>query len=309
MPHPYDIIKAIGNTPLIQLKNVVPENCAEIYLKLEYFNPTGSHKDRMALAIIEGAEKKNLLRPGMTVLECTAGGTGTALAFVCSVKGYRFKVVTSDAFAKEKLQAMRLFGAQLELMPNEGRGITPDLIPRMIARVEELSADENYYWTKQFLNEDALEGYKMIGKEMVAQMDKPIDVFCAAVGTAGLLMGVSKNLQLASPHTRVVALEPASAPLISQGIKGSHKIDGIGVGFVPPLLDKAFYNEIRTVEESEARQMAKRLAREEGVFAGTSTGLNVSAAIALGKELGPGHTIVTIACDSGLKYLTTGLFD
>lgn len=304
-----DIIGSVGNTPLVQLKRIVPGNCASVYIKLEYLNPTGSYKDRMALSIIEEAERRNVLKKGMTVIECTAGGTGTALAFVCSVKGYHFKVVSSDAFAKEKLQAMCLFGADLELMSSEGKEITPDLIPKMISRVQELSSQEGFYWTKQFENEDALEGYRVMGMEIIHQIGQPIDVFCAAVGTAGMLTGVSKELKKANPATKVVVLEPASAPLISKGIKGSHKVDGIAVGFVPPLLCKANYDEIHIVEETEARLMAKRLVEEEGVFAGTSTGLNVAAAIKIAKELGPGRVVVTVACDSGLKYLTTGLFD
>ncbi|MVN79224.1 pyridoxal-phosphate dependent enzyme [Hymenobacter sp. HMF4947] len=303
------ITTAIGNTPLIKLRKLVPDECADIYVKLEYVNPTGSYKDRMVLAIIEEAEKRGALRPGMTVIECTAGNTGTSLAFVCGAKGYRFKAISSDAFAKEKLQAMRVFGAEVELLSNEGRGITPDLIPRMINHVQKLSAQEGFYWTKQFENTDALTGFRGMGKEILSQVKQPIDVFCAAVGTAGMLAGVSQELKNANPATRVVVLEPAEAALLSQGKPGSHKVDGIGVGFIPPLLGKVSYDAVRAIEESEARRMAKSLASEEGILAGTSSGLNVAAAIALGKELGPGRVVVTVACDSGLKYLSSGLFD
>jgi cysteine synthase len=305
----YSVTGAIGNTALVRLRKVVPEHCAAIYVKLEYFNPTGSYKDRMALAIIEEAEKKGILRPGMTVVECTAGSTGTSLAFVCSVKGYRFKVVSSDAFAKEKLQAMRLFGAELELLPSTGGKITPDLIPRMIERAKVIAAAKGAYWTDQFNNRDAVEGYRVMGREIISQLNTPVDLFCGAVGTAGMITGVSKELKKANPRTKVVILEPASAPLISQGIKGSHKVDGIAVGFVPPLLEKENYDGIRVIEEAEGRMMVKRLAAEEGIFAGTSSGLNVTAAIEIGKEMGQGHTIVTVACDSGMKYLASGLFD
>jgi len=304
----YDISKAIGNTPLVRLKNIVPDNCASVYVKLEYYNPTGSYKDRMALAIIEEAEKRGALKSGMSVVECTGGSTGTSLAFVCSVKGYRFKVVSSDAFAKEKLQSMRVFGAELEIFPSENGKITPDLIPRMIKRAEEISLQEGAYLTKQFENRDAIKGYGNLGKEILEQIDAPIDAFCGAVGTAGMLMGVSIQLKNANPATRIIALEPASAPLLSKGTKGSHKVDGIGVGFIPPLLSKDAYDEVMAIEEADARNMAKQLAAEEGIFAGTSTGLNVCAAIGIGKALGPGHTVVTVACDSGMKYLAGGLF-
>jgi cysteine synthase A len=301
---------AIGNTPLVRLQKITPPNCADIYVKLEYFNPTGSYKDRMALAIIEQAEQRGALKPGMTVVECTGGSTGTSLAFLCAVKGYKFKVVSSDAFAKEKLKTMRLFGADLELLPSEGGKITPDLIPRMIARAEQIAEQPNTYLTKQFENTDAVEGYKVLAGELLTQMaGKRIDAFCGAVGTAGMMAGVSQTLKAADANTHVVILEPASAPLLSQGTKGTHKVEGIGVGLIPPLLAKAVYNEIRVVDEADARQMAKRLATEEGIFGGTSTGMNIAATLKLGMELGPGHTVVTVACDSGMKYLSGDLFD
>jgi len=303
------ILQTIGNTPLVRLTKVVPEQCADIYVKLEYVNPTGSYKDRMALAIIEEAEKRGALKKGMTIVECTAGGTGNALALICSAKGYRFKVITSDAFAKEKRKAMQLFGAELELVPSEGGKITPDLIPRMIARAEELSKQEGHYWTEQFKNTDALEGYKIMGNEILSQLNKPVAIFCAAIGTAGMFVGVSLALKNSYPDVKLIALEPASAPLLSKGIKGSHKVDGIAVGFVPPLLSQIQYHEAIAIEEAEARKMAKLLVEKEGIFGGASTGLNVVAAIALGTRLGPGHTIVTVACDSGMKYMESGLFD
>ena len=303
------IFGEIGNTPLVRLQNIVPAGCASIYIKLEYYNPTGSYKDRMALAIIEEAEKRGTLKKGMTVVECTGGSTGTSLAFICSVKGYRFRVVSSDAFAREKLQSMRLFGAELELVLSQEGKITPDLIPAMIKRTQEINAEGNVYLTNQFTNKDAIKGYGAMGKEIIGQVGGQVSVFCGAVGTAGMIMGVSAVLKEKNPTTRVIALEPASAPLLSAGVKGTHKIDGIGVGFVPPLLEKTAYDEIRTVDEAEARAMAKRLAAEEGIFAGTSSGLNVAAAIKIAKELGTGHNVVTVACDSGMKYLAGGLFD
>jgi cysteine synthase len=303
------IITSIGNTPFVKLQRIVPENCASVYVKLEYFNPTGSYKDRMALAIIENAEKRGDIRPGTTVVECTGGSTGTSLAFVCAVKGHRFHVVSSDAFAKEKLLTMRLFGAELELILSEGGKITPVLIPKMIARTQELGEQQNTYLTKQFENADAIEGYLALGKEIMEQIDSPVTAFCGAIGTAGMLMGVSKALKQLNPATKIIALEPASAPLVSKGIKGTHKVEGIGIGFVPPLLNASMYDEVWAIEENEARAMVKLLAKEEGIFAGTSSGLNVVAAIQIARELGPGHNVVTVACDSGMKYLSSGLFD
>lgn len=308
-PNAGTLIEAIGSTPTVRLNNIVPDYCAAIYVKLEYLNPTGSYKDRMAQAIIDMAEKKGILKKGMTVVECTAGGTGVSLAFICSLKGYRFKVISSDAFAKEKLQAMRIFGAELELVPSDGGKITPDLIPRMIGMAQEMGKADDVYWTEQFNNVDALEGYNKMGQEMLQQIDSGIDVFCAAVGTAGMLAGVSIALKATNPSTRVIVLEPTSSPIISQGIKGSHMIDGISVGFVPPLLQKAIYDEVLTISEEEARATAKLLAQKEGILAGTSTGLNVAAAIQIGKNLGPNYKVVTVACDSGMKYINSGLFN
>ena len=302
------ITGVIGHTPLVKLRKVVPAGCADIYVKLEYFNPTGSFKDRMAISIIEQAETRGELTGGMTVMECTAGGTGTALAMVCSVKGYPFTVVSSDAFAPDKLRAMRIFGARLEILPSEGGRITPDLIPRMIQRVGQLQAETGGYWTRQFENRDALPGYRRMGDEIMEQLQKPVDLFCAAVGTAGMFTGVSQSLRSRYPSLELVVLEPASAPLLSKGQTGTHSIDGISVGFIPPLLDRNLGFSLKTVHEAEARNMARRLAAEEGILGGTSTGLNVAAAIELGLEKGPGYTIVTVACDSGLKYLQGGLF-
>jgi cysteine synthase A len=303
------ILDSIGNTPLVRLKNIVPKDCASIYVKLEYFNPTGSYKDRMAYAIIHEAEKKGLLKRGMTVVEFTGGSTGTSLALVCSAKGYRFKAVSSDAFAREKLKSMEMFGAELVVIPSDGGKITPELFEIMISEVEKITAAGNAFRPDQFNNKDALKGYQVMGKEIMEQLAGSIDVFCAGVGTAGMLTGVSLALKEGNPKTKVIALEPASAPLISQGTKGSHKIEGIGVGIIPPLLEKRLYDEIRTIEETDGREMAKLLVSREGILAGTSSGLNVAAAISVGKELGPDGAVVTVAVDSGMKYLAGGLFD
>ncbi len=302
-------LAAIGNTPVVRLRgSFVGPDSADVLVKLEYLSPTGSYKDRMALAMIEEAEARGDLKPGMTVLEYTGGSTGSSLAFVCAVKGYRFKVVSSDAFAQEKLQTMRAFGADLIVVPSEGGQITPDLIPRMIEEARKLSMEPGVYWTNQFHNADSIVGYRGIGDELLRQMDAAIDVFCAAVGTAGLLRGVAQALRAAGRPTRVVALEPASSAVIATGVAGTHHVEGIGAGFVPPLLRREDYDEARGIDEGQAREVARRLAREEGIFAGTSTGLNVRAALDIARELGPGKTVATVAVDSGLKYLAGDLY-
>jgi cysteine synthase A len=300
-------LDAIGNTPVVRLQKVVPPGSADVLVKLEYFNPTGSYKDRMAKAMIEYAEQRGDLRPGMTVVEYTGGSTGSSLAFVCAVKGYPLKIVSSDAFAKEKLRTMEAFGADLMIVKSEGGMITPDLIPRLIEEARKIAAQPNTYWTDQFRNRDSITGYATIGAELLEQVDQPITAYCGGVGTAGMLMGVAQ--QLKPTGTRIVALEPASSPLISKGTTGTHHVEGIGTGFVPPMLDKAFYDEARGIDEVQARAMARRMAREEGIFAGVSSGLNVVGALQLAQELGSGHTVVTVACDSGLKYLAGNLYE
>jgi cysteine synthase A len=259
--------------------------------------------------MVEEAERRGDLRPGMTVVEYTGGSTGSSLAFVCAAKGYRFKVVSSDAFSAEKLKTMRAFGADLTIVPSEGGKITPDLVPRMIEQAKEYAAEPDTYFTDQLNNADSLIGYRKVGEELLQQMDRPIDVFCAAVGTAGLAMGVSAALAEAPSEAKIVVFEPASTAVISGGKPGAHGVEGIGIGFIPPLLDPAHYHEIRAIDEADGRTMARRLAAEEGLLAGTSSGLNAAGAIAIARELGPGHTVVTVAVDTGLKYLAGDLYD
>ncbi len=302
------MLQAVGNTPVVRLRKVVPPDSAGVFVKLEYFNPTGSYKDRMALAMIEEAEKRGDLRPGMTVVEYTGGSTGSSLAFVCAVKGYRFRVITSDAFAMEKRQTMKVFGAELNIVPSEAGRITPELVPLMIERAREIADSGPSYFTNQLHNEDSVKGYEQIGKEIAEQVEGPIHAFCGGVGTAGMLMGVAHILRRLTPPPRIVALEPASTPVISGGKAGTHHVEGVGIGFLPPLLDRDFFDEARGIDEAEAREMAWRLAREEGIFTGTSSGMNVIGACAIARELGPDHTVVTVAVDSGLKYLAGDLF-
>jgi cysteine synthase A len=304
-------LHAIGGTPLIRLNGVVPPGAAQVLVKVEGGNPTGSYKDRMALAMIEGAERRGTLRPGQRVVEFTGGSTGSALAFVCAVKGYPLSIVSSDAFSPEKLSTMRAFGAELTVVPSDGGRITPDLFDRMRDEVDRIVERDGAFWTDQFHNDDALDGYAVLGQEIVAQTadtGTTVDVFCAAVGTGGMLVGVSTAIRAGGHPARVVAFEPASSPALTKGQGGPHRVEGTATGAVPPLLTPGTYDEARAIEEAEARRMAPRLAREAGVFTGTSSALNAVGAIELATELGEGHTVVTVAVDTGLKYLAGDLF-
>lgn len=298
----------VGDTPVVQLHKVVPSGAADVFVKLEWFNPTGSYKDRMALSMIEEAERRGDLKPGMTVVEYTGGSTGSSLAYVCAAKGYRFRVVSSDAFSEEKLKTMRALGAEVTIVPSESGKITPDLIPKMMERAAEYAAEPDAYWTDQFNNEDALVGYRGVGDELLEQMDREIDVFCASVGTAGLAAGVSLAMREKSKETRLVVFEPAASAVISTGERGAHSVEGIGVGFVPPQLTPERYDGVRAVEEEAGREMARRLATEEGLLTGTSSGLNVAGALEIAEELGSGNTVVTVAVDTGLKYMAGDLY-
>jgi len=304
-------LAAIGGTPVVRLNRLARPDMAEVLVKLEYFNPTGSYKDRMALALIEGAERRGMLRPGigMRVVEYTGGSTGSSLAFVCAVKGYPLTLVSSDAFSAEKRRTMQAFGADLIIVPSREGKITPDLFDRMREVTQEIVARDGALWTDQFNNIDSLDGYAVIGDELIAQVGRGIDVFCGGVGVGGMLVGVSHALSEAGSDAWIVALEPASSPFLTTGSGGPHRVEGIGVGMIPPLLTPGSYDEVRTVDEEEARVIARRLAREEGIFAGISTGLNVAAALRIASEVGPGKTVVTVAVDTGLKYLAGDLYD
>jgi cysteine synthase len=301
------VLAAIGRTPIARLRKVVEPNSADVFVKLEYVNPTGSYKDRMALAMIEGAEARGALKPGMRVVEFTGGSTGSSLAMVCALKGYKCLLLSSDAFAREKIQTMEAFGADVEMVPSDGGKVTPALFDRFRERIRTLKDEPGTFWTDQFNNDDALNGYRRIGTELLDQLGS-IDVFCGAVGTGGMLVGVSRALKAGASRARIVALEPASSPAITQGRGGPHRIEGIATGHIPPHLKREDYDEARALEEADARAMARRVASEEGIFAGTSSGLNILAAVQLAKELGPGHRVATVAVDSGLKYLAGDLF-
>lgn len=302
------VLEAIGNTPMVRLRRLVTSDLADVVVKLEYYNPTGSYKDRMALAMVEAAEARGTLRPGMRVVEYTGGSTGSSLALVCAIKGYRFVPVSSDGFAKEKLQTMRLFGADLQIISSENGKLTPELFRTMIARARELGQEPNSFYTDQFNNEDAIDGYMGMGHELFEQGGPQLAAFCAGVGTAGMLMGVSRALKERGCAAKIVALEPSSSPFLTTGKGGAHRVEGIAAGFRPPHLKEGQYDEVRAIDEQEARAMARRLAREEGIFAGTSSGLNIVAALQLAREFGPGKTVATVAVDSGFKYLAGDLY-
>jgi cysteine synthase A len=302
------MLETIGNTPLVHLQRIPPPGSAEIWLKLESSNPTGSYKDRMALAMVEAVEKSGKLTADTSLLECTGGSTGSSLAFVCAVKGHRFTVISSDAYAREKLDSMRAFGATVLVEPSRGGVITPDLWPRMIERAQKLVKTGGYIYIDQFHNSYAPAGYEQMGEEIVCQLGRPIDVLCGAVGTAGMNIGVGSAVRAAWPDARIVALEPDSSPVLSGGVAGPHGIDGTAAGFIPPLFNRSVVTDVLALPEAEARKMSRRLAQEEGIFAGTSTGLNVVAALRLAKEVGKGGIVVTAACDTGFKYLDGTLF-
>jgi cysteine synthase A len=303
-----NVLETIGNTPLVELRRVVPANCARIVVKVEGGNPTGSMKDRVALAMIGRPEADGRLKAGDTVVEYTGGSTGASLALVCAVKGYRLRIVSSNAFSAEKLTQIAAFGAELTLVPSDGGRITKQLFLEMIATAAEMSRQPNTYWTDQLNNRDSLEGYIPMGEEIWSQTGGRLDAFVHAVGTSHSLRGVATAVRRHRPSIRVVAVEPGESPVLSGGQPGSHKIEGIGIGYVPPMWDPGLVDQIVSIPTAEAEAMARRLAREEGLFTGTSSGANVVAAIQLGVSLGVGATVATLLVDSGLKYLSTDVF-
>ena len=303
-----DILDAIGNTPLVALRKIVPSGAARIVAKLESANPTGSMKDRMALAAINAAAADGRLPPGGTVVEYTAGTTGISLALVCAAKGYRLEIVFSDAFSEEKGLTMRAFGANLTIVPSDNKKITQALIKRMIETAREISKRPGVFWTDQLNNHDAIGGYHALGDELWTQTGGKVDAFVHSVSTAHSIHGTARVLRRHNPAVHVAAVEPAESAVLSGGPSGSHKIEGIGIGFVPPLWNPKEVDEILTVTTDEAKAMARRLAREEGIFAGASTGANIVAALRVAERLGPGATVATIIVDSGLRYMTTDVF-
>jgi cysteine synthase A len=303
-----DILDAIGNTSLVRLRKVVPAGCAAIYAKLEWENPSGSLKDRMALAVIARAEKDGRLSPGDTVVEYTGGSTGTSLALVCAARGYRIRIVTSDAFSQEKRDHMAALGAELTLVPSEGGLTTRQLILDMIETARALSQQPHTYWTDQLNNHDSVAGYRPLGEEIWSQTGGRVDAFVHCAGTAASSRGVAVSLKGHQPRIRAVVVEPAESAVLSGGPPGPHKIEGVGIGYTPPLWEPTLVDEVLPVSTADAKNMARRLAREEALFAGTSSGANVVAAIEVGRRLGPDATVVTLMADSGLKYVSTDVY-
>lgn len=302
---PRDILQCIGSTSLLALRKIAPETGSRILLKLESENPTGSMKDRMALAMVEAAEADGRLTKNGSVVEYTGGSTGVSLSLICAVKGYPLHIVTSDAFAREKLDHMKILGATLQIVPSQGGGMTEKLTRGMIEAARIVAAETGAFWTDQMKNEDQLVAYHALSEEIWQQTGGKIDGFVQSVGTAASLRGTGEALRRRNENIRIVAVEPAESPVLSGGCAGSHKIDGIGAGFIVPLWQEGVADHIEQVSTNEAMEMAFRLAREEGLFAGTSTGANVVAALRLAERLKPDSTIVTIMCDTGMKYLKT----
>ena len=303
--HP-SILDCIGNTSLLPLRQIVPNNGSRILLKIESENPTGSMKDRMALAMIEAAEVDGRLKVGSSVVEYTGGSTGVSLALICAVKGYPLRIVSSNAFAQEKLEHMKMLGARLQIVQSETGGMTEKLTRDMVEAARVIAEKEGSFWTDQLNNADQIPAYYKMAEEIWRQTTGRIDGFVQSVGTAASLRGNSEALRSHNERIRIVAVEPSESPVLSGGKPGSHKIDGIGAGFVVPLWLNNIADQIERISTEEAKAMVLRLAREEGLFAGTSTGGNVIAALRLAEQLGPDATVVTIMCDTGMKYLSKG---
>ncbi len=308
MNYSANILEAIGNTSLVPLRKVVPAGCAEVLVKLEWENPTGSMKDRTAQAMIARAEDDGRLKPGDTIVEYIGGSTGISLALICVAKGYRLHIVTSDAFSPDKLKHMSALGAELTMVPSEGGLTTKKLILDMIEKAREISQQPNTFWTDQLNNLDSVSGYYPLAEEIWSQTEGKVDTFVHSAGTGASSRGVATVLKRHNPELKMVVVEPAESAVLSGGQPGPHKIEGVGIGYTPPLFDPSLVDEIMAVKTEDAKEMARRLAKEEGLFAGTSSGANVIAAIRLGKCLGPEARVVTLMVDSGLKYLSTDVY-
>jgi cysteine synthase len=303
------ILDAIGNTPLVELRRIVPEGSARVVAKLESANPTGSMKDRLARTLIERAAEKGLLPPGGTIVEYTAGTTGISLAFVARALGYKTHFAFSDAFSREKRLTMRAFGAEITDIPSDNKKITKELINAMIAKAGEISARPGHWWADQLKNEDGAAGYFGLGDEIWSQTEGRVDALVHTVSTAHSLHGMSRALKRKRHDILIVAVEPDESAVLSGRAPGSHKIEGIGLGFLPPLWNRSEVDEVLTVSTDDAKHMARRLAKEEAIFAGTSTGANVVAALRIARRLGPNATVATVIVDSGLRYLSTDVFE
>jgi cysteine synthase A len=303
------ILQHIGGTPLLELKRIVPAGCARILIKVESANPTASMKDRMALAMIEAGEQTGRLKPGSRVVEYTGGSTGVSLALICAARGYPISIVTSDAFSAEKRNHMAALGAELTIVPSISGGMDEALTRNMIEAARQIAERTGAFWTDQLNNTDQLTAYHAMANEIWEQTSGRIDAFVQSTGTAACVRGIAEVLRRNKPNIHIVAVEPKESAVLSGGRTGVHKIEGVGAGFVVPLWDPSIADEIATVSTEEAMAMARQLARSDALFAGTSTGANLVAAIEIGKRLGKDATVVTVMCDSGIKYLSTRLYD
>ncbi|MBA4542427.1 MULTISPECIES: cysteine synthase A [Thermoactinomyces] len=299
-----NVLDLIGQTPLVKLNRVVGKSDADVFLKLEFFNPGGSVKDRIALSMIEGAEKRGELKPGDTIVEPTSGNTGIGLAMVAAAKGYRALLVMPDTMSMERRNLLKAYGAELVLTPGaEG-------MKGAIAKAEEIARENpNAYMPQQFSNQDNVKiHYETTAVEIIEQTGGDFDAFVAGVGTGGTITGVGKRLKEKFPHIQVIAVEPVHSPVLSGGKPGPHKIQGIGAGFVPEILDTQIYDEVIQIGNEEAFDWARRVAREEGILVGISSGAAVAAAVKVARRLGVGKKVVTVSPSNGERYLTTPLY-
>ena len=302
-------MQGIGNTPLIKLKTLTGPDSADVYVKWEGANPTGSMKDRMALSMIEGAERRGALKPGGRIVEYTGGSTGSSLAMVSAIRGYDAHFVTSNGFSEEKLQTMQAFGASLEIVHADGGRLTADVLDRMIARAKELAGQPGTFWPDQVNNMDNKRGYHGMAREILSQMDGAPDEFVMAAGGGGCISGNAEILKEHNPDTRIVAVEPYFVRKVSGGdTSGTHKLEGIGLSFVPRIMRRDLIDDVIPVKDEDAYSGARMLAQREGVIGGITSGANVWAALRRARELGPGKRIVTVIIDTGLRYLNSDLY-
>lgn len=298
------VTELVGETPLLKLNKIVPEGAAEVYVKLESMNVGGSVKDRIALNMIEEAEKEGVLKEGDTIVEATSGNTGVGLAMVAAAKGYKAVFIMPDTLSVERRALMKAYGAELELTPGDNG------MPGALDRAMELAEQDNYFMPSQFKNPANPSAHiKTTGPEIIEAFDgKTPDAFVAGVGTGGTVTGVGKVLKLHNPSTLIFAVEPEESAILSGKEKGKHKIQGIGAGFIPDILERDVYDEVLTVSSEEAMNTTRRVAREEGLLVGVSAGANITAAIRVAERLGKGKKVVTIGCDTGERYLSTPVF-
>jgi cysteine synthase A len=308
MPISPDILASIGKTPLVELRAPSSSGSGRVLAKLEGLNPTGSMKDRMARAMIEAAEADGSLQPGGRVVEFTGGSTGTSLAMVCASRGYQLSIVTSNVASLEKRNHMKALGASLTVLQSDGANMTNELYKALVSTTEEITRETGAFWTDQFHNPAQVEGYRALGEEIWEQTGGHVDAFVQVVGTCGSFRGVTATLRGFNSALYAVAVEPAESPVLSGGVPGPHRIEGVGIGQVPHLWEDHLADAIEQVSTAEAEETARLLARQEGIFVGTSSGANLAAALRVAQRLGPKATVATIMVDTGLKYLSTDLF-